>query len=75
MYVSEAVGCFLNKLSLAVISAPRLSWKRLVNYSKWLLCKCPIPHPYAAGSTDLGEACSSGMQGSLLQKVWLTAYV
>ena len=35
----------------------------------------PHPHPHAAGSTDLGEACSSGMQGSLLKKVWLTAYV
>ena len=45
MHVSEAVGCFLNKLSPAVISVPRLSWERLVNYSKWLLCKSPIPRP------------------------------
>lgn len=49
MYVSEAMGCFLNKLSPAVSSAPRLDWKRL-------LCKAP-PHALAA--------CSACAWGSL----------
>lgn len=65
MDVSEAMGCFLNKLSPAVISISRLGWKWLVNYSKLLLASTPPTLALAAHSVSAWGSLSLRLEGEL----------